>query len=89
MPPFSRVRTMPWVMVLQLAMTLRRHWKLLDAGDRSRLADLVRKSQGRPNRLSAAERADVRRLVAKLEPAGIARSVMPFGRHAMRRRRRF
>jgi hypothetical protein len=87
MLPLSRVRTMPWVMVLQLAMTLRRHWKLLEPRDRARLAELLRKSQGRPNRLSAHERADVRRLVMKLEPGVMARSVMPLGRGAARRRR--
>ena len=88
MPSLMRVRAMPWLMVLELAVTLRRHWQRLDPVDRMRLAELVRKSQGRPNRLTAAERADVRRLVAKLEPGEIARSVAPLGRRAMRGRRR-
>ena len=78
---------MPWLMVLELAVTLRRHWKRLDPTERSRLAELVRKSQGRPNRLTATERADVRRLVAKLEPGQIARSVVPLGRRAASARR--
>lgn len=84
----SRVRTMPWVMVFELAMTLRRHWRLLDAADRARLAELLKKSQGTPTRLSPKERAEVRRLVAKLEPAQIARSVVPIGRRARARRAR-
>jgi hypothetical protein len=88
MLPLSRVRRMPWFMVLQLAITLRRQWQLLEPRDRARLAELVRKSQGRPNRLSASERADVRRLVAQLDPGTIARSVMPFGRRGIRPRRR-
>jgi len=83
-----RVRTMPWVMVFELAITLRRHWKRLEPPERARLAQLVRKSQGRPNRLTASERADVRRLVAKLEPGSIARSVLPLGRRAAKSRRR-
>ena len=78
---------MPWVMVLQLAMTLRRHWTYLEPAERARLATLVKQSQGRPNRLTASERADVRRLVAKLEPAQIARSVVPIGRRAAKGRR--
>ena len=61
-----RVRAMPWLMVLELAVTLRKHWKRLEPHERQLLAELVRKSQGRPNRLTAAERAHVRRLVAKL-----------------------
>ena len=36
--PISRVRAMPWVMVLQLAVTLRRHWKYLTPGERTQLA---------------------------------------------------
>jgi hypothetical protein len=82
-----RVRAMPWLMVFELAVTLRKHWRRLEPADRLRLAELVRKSQGRPNRLTAEERADMRRLVAKLEPGQIARSVMPIGRRAMKGRR--
>ena len=82
-----RVRAMPWLMVFELAMTLRKHWRRLEPADRARLAELMRRSQGRPNRLTAAERADVRRLVAKLEPGQIARSVVPIGRRAVKGRR--
>ena len=87
MASLMRVRAMPWLMVFELAVTLRKHWRRLEPADRNRLAELVRKSQGRPNRLTAEERADMRRLVAKLEPGQIARSVMPIGRRAMKGRR--
>ena len=87
MASLLRVRAMPWLMVFELAVTLRKHWRRLEPADRNRLAELVRKSQGRPNRLTAEERADMRSLVAKLEPGQIARSVMPIGRRAMRGRR--
>ena len=85
--PITRVRAMPWLMVLQLAMTLRRHWKYLSPAERTQLATLIRKSQGSPAKLTRAERADVRRLVRKLEPIAIARSVAPIGRKAMTGRR--
>ena len=85
--PITRVRAMPWVMVLQLAMTLRRHWKYLTPAERTQLATLIKKSQGSPAKLSPMERADVRRLVRKLEPIAIARSVVPIGRKAMTGRR--
>jgi len=87
MASLMRVRAMPWLMVLELAVTLRKHWKRLDPAERQLLGELVKKSQGRPNRLTAAERAHVRRLVAKLEPGQIARSVMPIGRRAVKGRR--
>ena len=85
--PISRVRAMPWVMVLQIAVTLRRHWKYLSPDERTELAGLIKKSQGIPTRLTPRERADVRRLVRKLEPFGIARSVAPIGKRAVTSRR--
>lgn len=88
MPGISRVRAMPWVMVFELAVTLRRHWKRLEPAERAELAALIKKSQGRPARLDAGERVRVRRLVAKLEPGQIARSVVPIGRRAGKSRRR-
>lgn len=87
MPALTRVRAMPWVMVFELAITLRRHWKRLEAAERAELAALIKKSQGRPGRLDAGERVRVRRLVAKLEPGQIARSVVPIGRRAAKGRR--
>ena len=87
MPGIFRVRAMPWVMVFELAITLRKHWKRLEPDERAELAQLVKKSQGRPSRLSAKERTTVRRLVAKLEPGQIARSVVPIGRRAAKGRR--
>jgi hypothetical protein len=87
MLPLLRVRAMPWVMVLELAITLRTHWKRLAPDERAQLASLIKKSQGRPNRLTAKERTQVRALVAKLEPGQIARSVVPIGRRAAKARR--
>lgn len=87
MPALTRVRAMPWIMVFELAVTLRKHWKRLEPAERHELAELIRKSQGRPSRLDAGERTRVRRLVAKLEPGQIARSVVPIGRRAQRARR--
>jgi len=77
---------MPWIMVFELATTLRKHWKRLEPGERAELAALIKKSQGRPSNLDAGERKHVRRLVAKLEPGQIARSVVPIGRRARKAR---
>ena len=87
MPAISRVRAMPWIIVFELAITLRKHWRRLEPGERNELAELIRRSQGRPSRLDAGERKRVRALVAKLEPAQIARSVVPIGRRAAKGRR--
>jgi hypothetical protein len=88
MAPLLRVRAVPWTIVFQLAMTARRHWKNLAPKDRSRLTELIKKSQGLPNRLTAKERTEFRALVAKLEPAAFAKSIVPIGRRAVMRGRR-
>lgn len=88
MASLMRIRAMPFIIVFELAMTLRKHWRRLEPADRKQLSELIKKSQGVPTRLSPGERADVRRLVGKLEPAAIARSIVPIGRRAMTGRRR-
>jgi hypothetical protein len=88
MAPLMRVRALPWSIVFQLAMTARKHWKRLNPKDRARLGELIKQSQGLPNRLTAKERAEFRALVAKLEPAAFAKSIVPIGRRAVMRGRR-
>ena len=41
MASLLRVRAMPWLMVFELAVTLRKHWKRLEPGERSELAELI------------------------------------------------
>ena len=71
------------VMVADVLMTTRRHWKRLDPGERNRLVELARKSYGRPSKnLSAKERREAAALLDKLghvELAGsVAGIVLPF-----------
>jgi hypothetical protein len=54
--------------VAQTALLVRRHLQHLDANDRRRLAELVRRGRG----MNAAEREELRRLLAKLEPRAFA-----------------
>jgi hypothetical protein len=54
--------------VAQTALLVRRHLQRLDANDRRRLAELVRRGRG----MNAAEREELRRLLAKLEPRAFA-----------------
>jgi hypothetical protein len=88
MLPLTRVRAVPWIVVFELAVTLRKHWKRLTPPERTQLSTLLKKSQGRPNRLTPRERAEVRQLVTKLEPAALAKSMLPIGRKAAKGRRR-
>lgn len=88
MASLLRVRTLPLTIVFQLAMAARKHWKRLEPKDRARLGELLKKSQGVPNKLSTKEREEVRTLVSKLEPAEFAKSIVPVARRAVMRGRK-
>jgi hypothetical protein len=67
------LRRMPFFKLLALAQTALlawRHLRRLDAGDRRRLSELVR----RGHRMNATERDELRRLLTKVEPAAFARA---------------
>jgi hypothetical protein len=66
--------------LLELTALLQRHWGRLTPGEREHVAALLRKSRGRPGALTKAERADVRRLVGKLDVAAFGRDVRPLAR---------
>ncbi len=71
------------MLVFQLAVTLRRHYRYLTVEERVLLASLLKKSGGVPTRLTPRERAQVRKLVLKLEPFTMARSVAPHAKRAL------
>jgi hypothetical protein len=50
----------------QLAWTVRAHWLAIPSEHRDRLADLLRKSRGKPSNLSRSERRELRELVRRL-----------------------
>jgi tellurite resistance protein len=71
-PGLKRLPVMKLVAVAELALVARRHLGHLDAAERRRLAELVRRARG----LSAAEREELRGLVAKLDARAFAGSAM-------------
>lgn len=79
----TRVRAVPWVLLFQLAVTLRRHYRYLTVEERVLLASLLKKSGGIPTRLTPLERAQVRKLVVKLEPFAMARSLAPHAKRSL------
>jgi len=67
------LRRMPFFKLLaigQAALLARRHLRLLSARDRRRLGQLVRRGP----RMDGRERAELRRLLGKLEPRAFAAS---------------
>jgi hypothetical protein len=61
--PIARV-----LLIGQVALMAGRHLSRLDSAERRRLAVLAGRSRGLPRRLTAAERRELTRLVARLEP---------------------
>jgi hypothetical protein len=78
-----------WLRVLaigQVALLLKDHLKLLEPGERSRLASLVAQSKGKPRtNLSASEREELLGLARKLEPGAFAKGAWGAARGRMRR----
>jgi hypothetical protein len=52
----------------QVLMLARRHWHRLEPNERRRLITLMRQGHGRPSNLSAGDRAELARLIAKADP---------------------
>ena len=68
------LRRMPLFRVLavaQMALLARRHFQRLEPADRRRVGELVRRGRS----MSPAERDELRRLIAKVEPRAFAAAV--------------
>ena len=85
MLPMAR-RRVPWILVFEAALMMRKRWRNLPQPDRARLAELTRKSQGRPTKLTREERAEFRRIAGDLDLIGLVREMAPLGRHFRRHR---
>lgn len=83
-----RLRPVPWMMVLELGRIAYDHWREMPAGDRRRLGELLRRSKGRPTRLSAGERRELREIVRRVDVKSMGRDLLPSAGRARRRRRR-
>jgi hypothetical protein len=86
MPRLTRVRAVPWMIVLQASMAAGSHWRNLNAEERTRLKHLIVLSRGRPGNLSPKERSEARELATKLDLTGLARDLSPIGGRRHRRR---
>jgi hypothetical protein len=66
----SRLKAVPWLLLLQASVILGERWTALSEKDRAHLARLLRQSRGRWGNLSVKERAELRGLVNKLDLKG-------------------
>lgn len=79
---------LPWTMLARGAMVVGKRWAALSGKERERLAALLRNSRGRTGNLNTRERAELRKLVRKLDLKGAGRELMPLLRGGGRRRKR-
>jgi hypothetical protein len=72
-----RTRVLPWVLLYELAGIAASEWRGLSASERDKLTRLVVKSRGWPANLSRRERAEVKRIVTKLDLKRVTREIVP------------
>jgi ribosomal protein S13 len=84
----DKLRAVPWIVLAQAGVAISRRWRSLSEKERARLTQLARESRGRPGNLSAKQRAELRRLVGKLDLRGIPRELGPLARRGRGRGRR-
>jgi hypothetical protein len=85
----SRLRALPWAALLRAVVAIGRRWRELSDKDRARVTRIVRDSRGRLGNLSSKERAELRKLVRKMDLKGLGRDLlMPLRGRGRRKKRR-
>ena len=64
-----------FIAAIEVAWLANRHWRRLEPEERRRLRELIRKSHGRPSKLSAKEREEAEELLQKIDFAEFGGSV--------------
>jgi hypothetical protein len=72
-----RTRILPWLVLYELASIAGAEWRGLSSAERDKLTRLVVKSRGWPSNLSRRERAEVKRIVTKVDLQRVAREIVP------------
>jgi hypothetical protein len=72
-----RSRVLPWVLLYELASIAGAEWRGLSSSEREKLSRLLAKSRGWPSNLSRRERAEVKRIVTKVDLHRVAREIVP------------
>jgi hypothetical protein len=76
----SRIKALPWLLLMELAWTLSQYWVRLPKNDRAELVRLLKKSKGLPHNLTGRELMELRRIVTALDLKSAARQMSPMGR---------
>ena len=73
----GRLRAIPWILLYELATVAHSQWQDLPPADRDKLTRLAVKSRGLPTNLTARERAEVKRILRRVDLQHVARQVLP------------
>ena len=82
------MRAVPWALLLQAGLVVGTRVSELSEKDRARVARLLRDSKGLPGNLSEKERAELRKLLSKLDVKRMGRDLLPLMRGGAKGRRR-
>lgn len=89
MPSLVRIRTLPWLVLFELARTTKSHLEEnLPPADRRRLGQVLRRTRGDFRLLTEREKQDLRRIARDVDLMGLAQSLAPSATRLRRGRRR-
>ena len=71
-PGLKRLPVFRLLAIAEIAILAKTHIEKLTASERRRLLELVKKGRGRPKNLTSRERAELKKIVTKLEPRQFA-----------------
>ncbi len=78
MPPLARVRTLPWLILFELARTTKSHLdEHLSESDRRKVSTIARRSKGDVRKLSERDKAELKRIARELNLTMLARNLAP------------
>lgn len=78
MPPLARIRTIPWLLLLDAARTTKSHLdEHLSAADRRRVSSIARRTRGDVRQLTERDKAELKRIARELNLALLARNLAP------------
>lgn len=78
MPSLLRLRTLPWLALIDVARTTKAHVdEHLTDEDRRRVAEIARRTKGNPRLLTESEKADLKRIAAEFNAGRLARDIGP------------
>jgi hypothetical protein len=73
----ARLRPAPWWILFELVTAAHAEWRGLSPVDRDKLTRLAVKSRGLPANLTARERADIKRILSKIDVKRVAKEMVP------------